>query len=142
MDFFKSKMIKEKSAGAILFRKEKEPMYLLLHYEAGHWDFPKGHIEQGETDIDAISREVKEETGIKDIEIVKNFKERIQYFYKMNNKLMSKEVIFYLAKTETEQVKISFEHIGFAWLSYEKAIKKLTYGNAKDVLKKAYELLK
>ena len=38
-------MISEKSAGAILFVKEKEPRYLLLHYEAGHWDFPKGHVE-------------------------------------------------------------------------------------------------
>ena len=134
-------MIKEKSAGAILFRKEKEPMYLLLHYEAGHWDFPKGNIEKGETDIDTVKREIEEETGIKDIGLIKNFKEMIQYFYKMNSNVINKEVAFYLAKTETEQVKISFEHIGFAWLSYEKAIKKLTYGNAKDILKKAHEFL-
>ncbi len=135
-------MIREKSAGAILFIKEKEPIYLLLHYESGHWDFPKGHVEAGETDLDAVKREVKEEAGIINIEIVQNFKEHIHYFYKMNNELMSKDVVFYLAKTKTKDVKLSFEHIGFAWVSYEKAMEKLTYKNAKDILKKAHEFLK
>src|SRR3989338_9215347 len=136
------KMIREKSAGAILFIKEKEPLYLLLHYESGHWDFPKGHVEAGETDLDTVRREVKEEAGITNIEILQNFKEKIHYFYKMNNELMSKDVVFYLAKTNTKDVKLSFEHIGFAWVSYEKAMEKLTYKNAKDILQKAHEFLK
>jgi len=135
-------MISEKSVGAILFVKEKEPRYLLLHYEAGHWDFPKGHVEAGEQEPDTIAREVEEETGIKNIEIIGSFKEKIHYFYKVNNELMSKDVIFYLAKAKTEEVKLSFEHIGFAWLSFDKAMEKLTYRNAKDILKKAREFLK
>ena len=60
----------EKSAGAVVFRKEKEPLYLLLHYEAKHWDFPKGHVEENESDNETVKREVEEETGIKDIEII------------------------------------------------------------------------
>ena len=135
-------MIREKSAGAILFIKEKEPIYLLLHYESGHWDFPKGHVESAESELDAVKREVKEETGITNINIVQNFKENIHYFYKMNNELMSKDVAFYLAKAKTKDVNLSFEHIGFAWVSYEKAMEKLTYKNAKDILKKAHEFLK
>ena len=135
-------MIREKSAGAILFIKEKEPLYLLLHYESGHWDFPKGHVEAGETDLDTVRREVKEEAGITNIGILQNFKEKIHYFYKVNNELMSKDVVFYLAKTNTKDVKLSFEHIGFAWVSYEKAMEKLTYKNAKDILQKAHEFLK
>ena len=106
-------MKKEKSAGAIVFRKDKEPIYLLLHYEAKHWDFPKGNIEAGETDIDTVKREIEEETGIKDIEIVNGFKEKIQYYFKFKGDLINKTVIFYIAKTSTKQVKLSFEHIGF-----------------------------
>ncbi|MDP6139478.1 MAG: NUDIX domain-containing protein [Candidatus Woesearchaeota archaeon] len=135
-------MKREISAGAIVFIKEKEPIFLLLHYEEGHWDFPKGHIEGKETDTETVKREVEEETGIKDIEILPNFKEKIQYYFKFKGELISKEVVFYLAKTSTKKIKISFEHIGFEWLPYEKAIEKLTYKNAKEILKKADNFLK
>ena len=135
-------MKKERSAGAILFRKEKKPIFLLLHYEAKHWDFPKGNIEKGEKDQDTVKREIKEETGIKDVEIIPDFKEKIQYYFKFKSELINKTVIFYLAKTKTKQVKLSFEHIGSTWLPYDKAIEKLTFKNAKEILKKANDFLK
>jgi 8-oxo-dGTP pyrophosphatase MutT (NUDIX family) len=135
-------MKRERSAGAIVFIKEKEPIYLLLHYEEGHWDFPKGHIEEKETDTETVKREVEEETGIKDIEILPNFKEKMQYYFKFKKELISKEVAFYLAKTRTKKIKLSFEHIGFKWLTYDKAIEQLTYKNAKEILKKANDFLK
>ena len=132
----------ERSVGAIVFRKEKEPIYLLLHYEAKHWDFPKGHIEANETDLEALKREVEEETGIKDIEVVRDFKEKIHYYYKLKKELISKDVVFYLAKTKTAQIKLSFEHIGSKWLPYKKAIEQLTFKNAKEILKQANKFLK
>ena len=132
----------ERSAGAIVFIKDKEIKYLLLHYEAKHWDFPKGNIEENESDIETVKREIEEETGIKDIEIVKGFKEKMSYFYRLKGDLISKEVIFLLAKTNTKQIKLSFEHIGFEWLPYEKAIDKLTFKNAKEILIKANKFLK
>lgn len=135
-------MEKEKSAGAITFRKNKETKYLLLHYESGHWDLPKGNIEANEKYEDTIKREIKEEAGIEDIIIIKDFKERVHYFYKSEGKLISKEVIFYLAETKTSKIKLSFEHTGFEWLSFKKATEKLTFKNAKDLLKKADDFLK
>ena len=45
-------------------------------------------------------------------------------------------------ETNTEMVKLSFEHIGFVWLDYENAMERLTFKNAKDVLQKAHKLLK
>ena len=135
-------MKKERSAGAIVFKKDKEINYLLLHYEAGHWDLPKGHIEENESEQQTLKREIEEETGIKDAKIVHGFKEKIQYYFKFKNELISKEVVFYLAKTKTKQIKISFEHIGFEWLSFEEAKEKLTYKNAKLILEKANKFLK
>ena len=137
------KMKKESSAGAVLFRKDENGIqYLLLHYQADHWDLPKGNIEKNETELETVRREVKEETGIGDIVLFPDFKERVTYFYKSNKDLISKEAIFYLASTDTKQVTLSFEHIGFAWLSYNPAMKKLTFKTAKDVLEKANNYLK
>ena len=55
---------------------------------------------------------------------------------------MPKEVIFFLAQTITEKVELSPEHIGYAWMSYEHASKKLTYNTSTDLLKKADKFLK
>lgn len=149
-------MPKEKSAGAIIFRKEEgKNYYLLLHYrpahpgqkKGGHWEFAKGHIEEKETEEETIIREVKEETGIDDIKIISGFKEYIKYFFRRSYGLegearkkapwVFKLVVFCLAKTQTKKIKISDEHDDFVWLSFEDAFKKLTYKNAKELLKRA-----
>lgn len=135
-------MKQEKSAGAVLFIKGKEIKYLLLHYEAKHWDFPKGHIEKNETDEQTVKREVAEETGIRGIKLIKGFNERVQYYYKLKCETINKTVNFYIARANTEKVTISFEHIGFAWLTYKKAMEKLTYNNAKEILEKANNFLR
>jgi len=135
-------MKQEKSAGAVIFRKDKDILYLLLQYSAKHWDFPKGKVEPKETEQQTVKRETSEETGIKDIEFVNGFKEKLHYFYKFEKELISKNVVFYLAKTNTKKITLSFEHIGFEWLPYDKAIDKLTFKNAKETLKKANDFLK
>ena len=139
----------EKSAGAVVFRRENSKIfYLLLHYpgashraEKDYWDFPKGHIERGEKIEETVKREVFEETGLKDIEILPGFKETINYFFKFEGKNILKFVTFFLAQTKEKDVKISFEHIGYEWLPYEEAIKRLTFQNSREVLKKAHEFL-
>ncbi|OQX00729.1 diadenosine tetraphosphate hydrolase [Candidatus Parcubacteria bacterium A4] len=128
----------EKSAGAIVFRREKQNIYyLLLRYEAGHWDFPKGHIEKGEKIEETVRREIEEETGIRDIGFITGFKEWFKYFYKKDGKLVFKIVTFFLVETKTEEVKISPEHISYEWLDYEDALEQLTFKNAKEILEKA-----
>lgn len=138
---------KEKSAGAIIYRKEgKKILYLLLYVKAHEhyrekWNFPRGNVEKGETEIETVKREVKEETGIEDLGFKKGFKEKIHFFYRKNGKGISKEVIYFLAETKTKEVKLSFEHNDFAWLSFEKAMERLTFNNDKEVLKKANAFL-
>ncbi|MCD6576040.1 MAG: NUDIX domain-containing protein [Nanoarchaeota archaeon] len=135
-------MVREISAGAVIFRRVNgEPIYLLLHYGSGHWDFVKGHIEKGESEIQTVIRETKEETGIDDLKIIDGFKERIKYFFHRGKEIVYKEVIFYLAETKKEKVKLSYEHIGYIWLPYEDAINILTFENAKNVLRKAHKYL-
>ena len=137
----------EISAGAIIFRKEGDKaFFLLLHYPGfrgpkSHWDFSKGNIEKGEKLEETVKREVEEETGIKDVTIIKGFKETIKYFFKFEGKNILKFVTFFLAETKEKQVKISQEHIGFEWLPYKEAKVQLTYENAKEILQKANEFL-
>ncbi|HEX9722574.1 MAG TPA: NUDIX domain-containing protein [Candidatus Paceibacterota bacterium] len=141
-------MKKEKSAGAVIYRLEKgEPVYLLLHYPPSpkatseYWDLPKGHVERGETEEDTVRREVKEETGLENIELRHGFRETIHYWFQWKRKKISKTVAFYLAKTGEKEITISEEHIGFVWLPYAKAIEKLTYQNAKQLIQKANDYL-
>jgi len=132
----------EKSCGAVIFRVENGTEYLLLHYEAGHWDFVKGHVEKGESEEETVKREILEETGLKGNTFLSDFRERIDYFYRRRGRTVSKEVIFYLVKnTGEEQVKISGEHIGYDWLPCRDALDRLTYKNAKETLRKAEEHL-
>lgn len=145
-------MPQEKSAGAIIFRKEGNQIYyLLLHYQSGHWEFPKGHIEKGESEEETVKREAIEETGIKDLKILPGFRQYIKYFFRKSYGLKGearkkapwvfKLVVFYLVQTQTKEIKLSFEHKGFKWLPYEDALKQLTFKNAKEILKRANDFI-
>jgi bis(5'-nucleosidyl)-tetraphosphatase len=130
-------MIEERSAGAVLFRETPSGnLYLLLNYPSGHWDFVKGNIEKGETLTETVIREIREETGINDVNFVEGFENKVEYHYQRNGELVHKEVVFFLAKTNTSDVKISHEHLGFIWLAFDDALKKLTYKNAQHIMKR------
>ena len=98
-----------------------------------------------------MKREGEEEKEIKEIKIMPGFKEYVRYFFKASYGLGIEEkkkapwifklVVFYLAQTKEIEVKISKEHKDFIWLSFEDALKKLTYKNAKEILKKANDYL-
>ncbi len=135
-------MLNEKSCGAVVYIRNPDLKYLLLQYEAGHWDFVKGNVETGETEQQTAVRELGEETGITDAQFIDGFKEKISYFYKRQGATVLKEVVFFLMETKTANVKLSFEHIGTIWLTYEDAMRRLTFKNARDVLQKANDFLK
>jgi 8-oxo-dGTP pyrophosphatase MutT (NUDIX family) len=144
----------EKSIGAVIFVLEKDrPLFLLLHYPAGHWGFVKGHIEKRETDEMTLRREAKEETGLVDLEILPNFLASEIYYYKARG--MEKEkrikagreirifkrVVYYLAKTNWMKIRLSDEHQGFSWLQYDQALERISNQNSKKVLEKAQQFL-
>jgi len=140
----------EKSVGGIVFRREGDRAYfLLLHYpglshraKKDYWDFPKGHMEKGESEIETLKREIKEETGLENIKVAKGFREEIRYFFKFQGKNILKFVVFYLVEADRKNIKISFEHKGYQWLEYKEALKTLGFENAKELLKKANQFLK
>ena len=132
----------EKSAGIVLFRNDSDKNeFLLLNYPQGHWDFVKGKIEQNETSHETALRETKEESGITNIEFVDDFEESVEYDFRFKKEDIHKKVIFFLAKTNEKNIKLSHEHNDYLWLEYNDALKKTTFENAKNVLTKANEFL-
>lgn len=124
-------MKEEKSCGAII-RDDGE--YLVIKQRQGHWDFPKGHVEEGESEKETARREVKEETDV-DIAFVDGFRETIQY---QPRKGVEKEVVFFLAEPDSRDVSIQEEELHSAtWKPFDDAMSLLTYDTAKTVLEKA-----
>ena len=129
------------SCGAILFRKvEGKPVYVLLDYKT-HWDFPKGQQEKGESEEETLRREVEEETGIKDLALL-DFKKKISWMFRKEGKLVSKEAVYHLAETKQKEVKLSFEHVGFRWCTFEEALNLMKFKNSKELLKEAEVLVR
>ena len=85
-------MKKEKSCGAFIIRDGK---VLLQKENKGHWGMPKGHVEDGETEVETAIREVKEETNL---DITLNESKRYEITYIVDNEI-EKTAVYFVAKT-------------------------------------------
>ncbi|MBU1446223.1 NUDIX domain-containing protein [Patescibacteria group bacterium] len=136
-------MLNEKSCGVVVFSecKGKNMKFLLLHYPQGHWEFPKGHVEDNENEKETALRELEEETGIKDVNFIDGFREVMNYKFIYDDKMISKDVVFFLGVANCNNVDLSHEHKGYDWLEYDDAMQKVTFKNARLILHKAKEFL-
>ena len=127
------------SAGVIIFYKKGDELeYLLLHYPSGHWEFPKGKLEENETKEEAAVRELFEETGLKTT-IIPGFQDSFIYHFKdFHHEQNEKTVYFFVGEVQNKEVILSHEHHDHVWLSYHDALDRLTYENAKKIFKKAH----
>ncbi len=126
----------EKSCGAIIFHKTKQNTKILLvkNNNGRYWSFPKGHVEEGETEQETAVREIKEETGL-DVTIIPGFREISEYcpFGRIR-----KRVVFFLAQAFTDNVTIQEEEIdSYIWVDLQQARKMCTYDNDLRIIEKA-----
>lgn len=135
---------KHHSIGIILFfRFPRKIKFLLLKQHQGHWGFPKGHVEKGEKYLDTAIRELKEETGIKKIKLIKN-KILLRDFYSYNNgkNKIIKTVDYFIAESLVDNVKIdNKEIINYKWVTFEKGTDRLTFSKSKRILKSANKII-
>ena len=139
----------EKSAGFVIYKKEKGVIkFLLLKYpsenrERDYWGLPKGHIEEGESVKETAIRELLEETGIEEEEIETHpgFREVNKYHFKHEGETIFKIVIYFLAQTKKETVKVSHEHTDFKWVDFDQAMELMPYKNTRKIVKKAKEFI-
>ena len=118
----------EKSCGAIVIEDGK---VLLVKHNAGHWDFPKGHVEEGETEFETAIREVKEETNI-DIKIEKENRYISEYSPKED---VMKTVIYFLGEKIGGEDKPQIEEVSdVEWVDVNKAVEIITHQRSKDIM--------
>ncbi len=139
---------RDRSAGVIVFRREDgELLFLLLRSRLTKrplWEFPKGGIDPDETPHEAALREMAEETGLGpgDVRLVDGFEEAERYRFSImegnERVLVRKEVVYFLAETEREEIRLSeAEASRYAWLPAERAISRVRYPERRRLLRKA-----
>ncbi len=127
------------SAGGIVVRDGK--VLVTQHSKHKGWDFPKGHIETGESKEQAAVREVEEETGVK-AQIIEKVGQT-EYFYYEDKQKVLKTVVFFLMKfLEQGEATTAFEVSGMEWLDPDEVEEKLTFKDTKELWKKAFERVK
>jgi 8-oxo-dGTP pyrophosphatase MutT (NUDIX family) len=129
---------KHLTAGAVIFRPAPEgPRFLLIRNAKGHWDFPKGHIEPGETRVKAARREVREESGISRFTMVPGFREKRLWKFRQDGLTISKECTFFLGRAGSGRIKLSREHTRGGWFTLAGALKTLPYPGQRSLIRKA-----
>lgn len=126
----------EKSCGAVIFRRENDIEYLLILNKKGdakgHWGFPKGHVEEGETEIQTAKREILEETGLNP-EFISGFRALSQYSPLPD---ISKDAVYFLAEDKGEKIKIQKSELAdYKWCTLSEALAIISYDS--DLLKSA-----
>ncbi|MFA5827687.1 MAG: NUDIX domain-containing protein [Candidatus Paceibacterota bacterium] len=135
---------KEKSCGVILMlRKDNsENKFLILLQTDGHWSFPKGNEREGETARETALRELKEETGIIDIEFTELPNIINGYSFERNGEEYDKTVELFVAFAKNDKVVIQeSEVLNYKWATYQEALDTLSFESTKNVLKTTQKYL-
>lgn len=131
----------EKVCGAVTFTlKDNVPMYVLIKNLSGHIGFPKGHVEEGETELQTVGREVYEETSLKP-KIYEEFRHYFTYTAIEKQNRIHKTAVYYIAQFDQgkEAIKVQEEEILDWWLvPVEKALSLLNKDNDRELIKQAH----
>lgn len=130
----------EKSCGSVIYKLENKSIYILLiKHNKGHWSFPKGHMETGETEYQTAIREVKEETNL-DIKIYDGFRYVTTYSPKEN---VMKDVVYFLSTPINNEIKPQLEEVQkIEWINENEAKNIITYKEDIKILDEALNFIK
>jgi 8-oxo-dGTP pyrophosphatase MutT (NUDIX family) len=139
----------ETSAGGVVFRVAPasdggaaHPVFLLIRDSYRNWGFPKGHVEAGERPEAAALREVAEETGLQDVAL-RGLVDTIDWYFRFRGRLIHKVCHFFLMETnQADTAPQRAEGItACRWAPYAEAHDVVSYANARDVLRRAHEMI-
>ena len=118
-------------------------LFLMVQMVKGdHWAFPKGHPEEGETEIETAQRELEEETGITRVSIQEDAKFTESYFYMQDGALVNKVVDLFIGFTTQQHPVIQeLEVKAYKWVNYKEALALATYPASKKTIREAKKYL-
>ena len=139
-------MKNDMSMGVIVFyRFPRSVKYLIIKHKKGHWAFPKGHPEKGETKLETALRELEEETGVSKINLLKKrilLKEQYKFTDKKGVKIL-KKVNYFIAEAKNKKVKLDLKEVtDFKWATLKAGLVKITFNESKSIFKKADKIVK
>lgn len=128
--------MKDQAFGIVpILRQSGGMQFLLVQHKAGHWGFPKGHAESGESAIAAARREFEEETGIQEYQLLDQqaFVER--YVMIKHWRMVEKTVTYFPAFVRSDRVTYQKKEIqAYAWLPFDDALKTITFHQSRRIL--------
>jgi bis(5'-nucleosidyl)-tetraphosphatase len=138
-------MKNDQSMGVIVFFQfPRSVKYLLIKHRKGHWSFPKGHADKGETKLETALRELKEETGVTKIQLLKKsvlLKEVYKFANGKGIKIL-KKVNYFIAEAKSRKVKIDYnEVVNYKWCTLKAGLEKITFSESVSILKKADKIV-
>lgn len=138
------------SAGVIVFRDTSPRAFLLMRSALTKrpvWEFPKGGVEAGETELEAAARELQEETGLTggDYVLLEGFREEERYHFTRGGeqelRRIRKRVDYFLARWQRGEVRISREASRYEWVPFDEAMRMLRFPEKRRILRAAEEWL-
>lgn len=123
-------IVREPTAGGVIFRRNQknEVEILLIQDSKDRWTIPKGHIEEGETAQETAKREIGEEAGLHDVEII-GWLGKINFRYRRIDKLvlMTTQVFLVKALGDTDAIQKEDWMNGIKWFSFSDALDEIEY---------------
>lgn len=125
-----SEVVREPTAGGVIYRRneQKEVEILLIQDAKNRWTIPKGHIEEGESAKETAEREIGEETGLMEVEVL-NWLGKIHFRYRRASSLvlMTTEIFLVAAKGDTNKLQPEDWMNGIKWFPVSEALDKIEY---------------
>ena len=135
-------MKKTQTAGGVVLNKKG--LILVVSQNGNSWSLPKGHIDEGENKLQAAIREIYEESGINELELVKDLGSYERYRIGLNgedDKSELKQIFMFLFKTNQEVLKpIDPANPEARWIEKEKVAELLTHEKDKEFFLKVMGL--
>jgi bis(5'-nucleosidyl)-tetraphosphatase len=133
-----------KAAGAVIFMLDNnKPLFLLLRSaKHGEWGAPKGHSDTGETEMETAIREIYEETGLRRLSFIPGFRQAIRYTVKKKGGIFTKESVYFLCQTETDELHLSHEHTEAHMATMDEVDTLVNHDDMRAVFRKAFKFIR
>jgi len=123
-------IVREPTSGGIIFRHAKDGGVEILLIQDGkdRWTIPKGHIEEGETAEQTTVREIGEEAGLSDVEVL-GWLGKINFRYRRVDKLVLMTTQIYLVRAlgDTNAIQKEEWMNGIKWFKFNDALDAIEY---------------
>jgi 8-oxo-dGTP pyrophosphatase MutT (NUDIX family) len=143
----RSSSLIEQSFGVIpVYQRGGQTYFLIIQHNAGHWAFPKGRAEKGESEVETALRELREETGITDVSVRPDpvFEERYtRTQWGSRRQHVQKTVRYFLGMVHDPKVRLQQAEVqDYKWATYDEARAMITFDASRRLLDDAARALK